>query len=252
MLLKDRIALVTGAAGGIGLETARVFAQNGAYVYAAYINGAAVLHAADIINSECPGRAAAIGMDVSDEKSVGEAFSRVVNERGRLDILVNNASIHRAYRIVDFPLDEWEKVFRINMTGTFLCAREAARIMVPQRSGVILCVSACSARKADDMHAAYSSSKAAQIEFSRMLALELGAYGIRADCVLPGATETGMLKGVFENVPGLRESIIAKTTLGKLGTPRDQANALLFLASDMASHITGEYLIVSGGEFYNP
>jgi NAD(P)-dependent dehydrogenase (short-subunit alcohol dehydrogenase family) len=175
-----------------------------------------------------------------------------VAKKGRMDILVNNASIHRAYKIIDFPLREWERVFSVNMTGVFICAKQAARIMINQRSGVMICISACSARKADDMHAAYSSSKAAQIEFNRVLALELGSYGIRTNCILPGATETDMLKDVFASVPGLRESIISKTTLGKLAVPRDQANAALFLASDLASHITGEYIIVSGGEFYNP
>ena len=107
------------------------------------------------------------------------------------------------------------------------------------------------ARKADPKHAAYSSSKAAVVCFTRILALELGGHGIRANAIPPGPTETEMLQGVFDEVPGIREALIGRTVLGKLGHPRGQANAAVFLASDLASHITGEHLIVSGGEFMN-
>ncbi len=117
--------------------------------------------------------------------------------------------------------------------------------------GCIINIASASARKADSKHAAYSSSKAALVSFTRILALELGQHGIRANAILPGATMTEMLQNVFDTVPGIKEDLIAKTTLGKLGDPKDQANAAVFLASDMASHITGEHLIVSGGEFMN-
>ncbi|MEZ4518750.1 MAG: SDR family oxidoreductase [Chloroflexota bacterium] len=112
-------------------------------------------------------------------------------------------------------------------------------------------IASASARKADPKHAAYSSSKAAIIAFTRILALEVGQYGIRVNALLPGATVTPMLENVFATVPGIREDLIAKTTLGKLGRPEDQANAAVFLASDLAGHVTGEYIVVSGGEFMN-
>ena len=119
------------------------------------------------------------------------------------------------------------------------------------KGGAIISIASCSANKADRKHAAYSATKSAVITFSRVLALECGQYGIRANCILPGATDSEMLRGVFENVPGIREELLSRTALGKFATPRDQANAAVFLASDMASHITGEYLIVSGGDFMN-
>jgi NAD(P)-dependent dehydrogenase (short-subunit alcohol dehydrogenase family) len=138
------------------------------------------------------------------------------------------------------------------MEGTFLCSQAAARAMIKQgTSGCIINIASASARKADRKHAAYSATKAAIVGFTRILALELGEYGIRANAILPGATLTGMLENVFEKVPGIKQELIDKTVLGKLGDPRDQANAAVFLASDMASHITGEHLIVSGGEFMN-
>lgn len=251
-ILKDKIVLVTGGASGIGFEIANLFCEQGAFVYIGDINLEAAEAAAHIINSAGDCSAKAVQVDISNEEDVKKACSVICEEKQRIDILVNNASIHRAYPIVDFPVDIWEEVFRINMTGTFICSKTVARIMQEQRSGVIITISACSSRKADAQHAAYSSAKAAQVEFNRVLALELGPYGIRSNCILPGATETEMLKGVFRDVPGLKESIVEKTILGKLATPRDQANAALFLASDLASHITGEYLVVAGGEFLNP
>ena len=179
-------------------------------------------------------------------------MARAVAEFGRIDILVNNVAILLADYIVDCPLENWQAVFKVNMEGTFLCSQAAARLMIEQGDGgCIVNIASASARKADPKHAAYSASKAAIVCFTRILALELGEHSIRANAILPGATETKMLQDVFDEVPGIREVLIGRTVLGKLGDPRDQANAAVFLASDLASHITGEHLIVSGGEIMN-
>jgi NAD(P)-dependent dehydrogenase (short-subunit alcohol dehydrogenase family) len=115
--------------------------------------------------------------------------------------------------------------------------------------GCILSMSSASGKKPDPKGAAYCASKSAVIGFTRVLALELGPYGIRANAVLPGATDTKMLRDVVDRVPDLMDELVDRTVLDKIATPRDQANAFLFLASDLASHITGEQLVVSGGEF---
>lgn len=251
-LLRNKVALVTGAAKGIGRTIAEAFAENGANVVAADIIDEGAKEIAGRINSKGAPKAIAVTLDVSNPQEVESAFEQTIREFGKIDILVNNAAILKAHLIIDFPLKDWQDVFRVNMEGTFLCSRAASRIMIKQRKGgCIINIAAASARKADRKHAAYSSSKAAIICFTRILALELGEYGIRANAILPGATFTEMLREVFDKVPGIREELIAKTALGKLGEPQDQANAALFLASDLASHITGEYLIVSGGEFMN-
>jgi NAD(P)-dependent dehydrogenase (short-subunit alcohol dehydrogenase family) len=117
------------------------------------------------------------------------------------------------------------------------------------RGGSILFIASASGKKPDPEGAAYCSSKSAQIGLMRVLALELGPYGIRSNAILPGATDTEMLRGLFVKVPDLKDVLAARTPLGKMATPRDQANAALFLSSDLASHITGEQLVVSGGEF---
>jgi NAD(P)-dependent dehydrogenase (short-subunit alcohol dehydrogenase family) len=251
-LLEGKVALVTGGARGIGRAICEAYADQGAHVVIGDINGQGAQMVSSSINQKGMQESAPFAFDVSDPVQVEEALLFTRNKFGKLDILVNNAAVLKAHLIVDFPLQDWQDVFRINMQGTFLCSQAACKRMIEQgHGGVILHVSSCSARKADSKHAAYSASKAAIITFSRILALEVGKYNIRSNCILPGATLTEMLMGVFDSVPGIREDLISKTVLGKLGDPKDQANAAVFLASDLASHITGEYLIVSGGEFMN-
>ena len=249
-LLKSKVALVTGAARGIGRAIAETYAEHGAHVMVGDVNFEGATAVSGAINGSGGPRAVPVHLDVTDPECVQAAVALAVREFRRLDILVNNAAVLKAHLIVDFPLEEWREVFRVNMEGAFLCAQAAARQMIRQgEGGCILNIASASARKADPKHAAYSSAKAALICFTRILALELGPYGIRANAICPGATMTEMLQGVFDQVPGIKEDLIAKTVLGKLGEPQDQAHAAVFLASDMASHITGEHLIVSGGEF---
>lgn len=250
-LVDGKVTLVTGAASGIGQAVAEGYAGQGARVGVGDINPERAEAVASGIR-EAGGAAIAIELDVSNPQSVQQAIETMVGEFGRLDILINNAGILRAHWIVDFPLEDWQAIFRVNSEGTFLCSQAAARQMIRQgEGGSIINIASASARKADAKHSAYSASKAAVVCFTRILALELGEHGIRANAILPGATETPMLQNVFDSVPGIREDLIGKTVLRKLGAPRDQANAALFLGSELASHITGEHLIVSGGEFMN-
>jgi NAD(P)-dependent dehydrogenase (short-subunit alcohol dehydrogenase family) len=252
-LLEGKVAIVTGAGQGIGRAISEAYAQHGAKVILGDIDEKRVKDATTAICQDFPGQADFFVFDVANEDQVEQCVEKAVSEFGQLDIMVNNAAVLKAHLIVDFPLDEWQEIFRVNMEGTFLCSRAAARQMIMQEAGgAIVNIASASSRKADSKHAAYSSSKAAIVAFTRILALELGPYLIRANAILPGATMTEMLQNVFDRVPGIREDLINKTVLGKLGEPSDQANAAVFLGSDMASHITGEHLIVSGGEFMNP
>lgn len=249
-LLSDKVALVTGAARGIGRAIAMVFAKQGAHVVVADLlleGGQTVI---DEIDDAGGPRAIALRLDVADPESVQHTVAATVAEFGRLDILVNNAGIHRGHLIVDFPLDEWEAVFAVNVRGALLCSQAAAKQMITQgEGGCILNMSSASGKKPDQKGAAYCASKSAIIGLTRVLALELGQYGIRANTVLPGATDTQMLREVVDRVPGLMDELVARSSLNRIATPRDQANAFVFLASDLASHITGEQLVVSGGEF---
>jgi len=248
-LLRDKVALVTGAARGIGRAIAQAYAEHGASV----VLGDVLVEQAQAVAEEiqAAGNAAiALYLDVTDPQSVRQAVDRTVTRFGRIDVLVNNAGVLRPHPIVDFPLEDWDLIYRVNVRGTFLCAQAVARQMIVQGSGgCIVNMSSASGKKADREESAYCASKSAVIGFTRCLALELGPHGIRANAILPGATDTEMLRDLIDQVPGVREELLAKTPLGKMATPRDQANAAVFLASDLASHITGEQLVVSGGEF---
>jgi sorbitol-6-phosphate 2-dehydrogenase len=257
-LLKNKVALVTGAAQGIGRAIAEVYAEHGARVVVSDILIDQARAVAAGINAGASPRlgeqraaaAVAVHLDVTDPESVQQAVASTVATFGRIDVLVNNAGILRPHLIVDFPLEDWEAIFGVNVHGTFLCSQAAARQMIAQgQGGCIINISSASAAKADREESAYCASKAAIVGFTRVLALELGPYGIRANAILPGATDTDMLRDLIDQVPGVREELLAKTPLGKMATPRDQAHAAVYLASDLASHITGEQLVVSGGEF---
>jgi len=249
-LLAGKVALITGAGRGIGRAIAEVYAEHGAHVAVAdLLTGEAQAVAEGIMAAGGP-KAIALHLDVTDPASVERVVETVVAEFGRIDILVNNAGIHRGHYVIDFPLEDWEAVFAVNVRGAFLCSKAVARQMIKQGDGgCILNMSSASGKKPDPKGAAYCASKSAIIGFTRVLALELGEHGIRANCVLPGATDTQMLREVIDRVPGLMEELVARTALNRIATPRDQANAFVLLASDLAAHITGEGLVVSGGEF---
>jgi NAD(P)-dependent dehydrogenase (short-subunit alcohol dehydrogenase family) len=252
-LLEGKNAIVTGAARGIGRSISEEFYKQGANVLITDIDEEIGNAAVDTITSGRENNIVFKKMDVTSFEDVKEAFEFAISKFGCVDTVVNNAAILIAHEVRDFPLDDWKKVFDVNITGTFLCSQAAVKHMIEKKiKGCILNISSASSRKADSKHAAYSSTKAAILEFARVLALEVGEYGIRVNSILPGATETEMLENVFKKVKGLKEDIINKTVLGKLGKPEDIASAAVFLCSDMAGHITGEYLVVSGGEFFNP
>lgn len=249
-LLEGKVALITGAGRGIGKAMAQVFVNQGAKVVVGDIKVEWIKETADQINAKSLGSAAAVLLDVSSPESVEQAIKTVVGEFGKLDILVNNAGIHRSHPFIEFPLSDFELVYDVNVRGNFLCSQAAARQMISQgQGGCIISMSSASGKKADPGGTAYNSSKSAVIGLTRVMALELGKYCIRVNCILPGATDTEMLRGVLEAEPGLKKILEERTPLGKMALPEDQANAAVFLASDLASHITGEQLVVSGGEF---
>ena len=249
-LLEGKVALITGAGRGIGKAIAEVFVRHGAKVVIGDINQNWVAEVAKSINSREPESATAVHLDVSDEASAGAAVHTAVKVYGHLDILVNNAGIHRSHPFLEYPLDDFRLVYKVNVEGMLICSQLASRQFIRQgQGGSIISFSSASGKKPDPGGTAYNSSKSAVIGLTRVMALELGKYGIRANCVLPGATDTEMLRGVFEAEPGLKKILEERTPLGKMAMPEDQANAVVFLASDLAAHITGEQLVVSGGEF---
>lgn len=251
-LLDGKCAIVTGAVSGIGRAISETFVHEGARVVG--VDSSADAHPHESNDNSSTGRSFdLVQADVGDPGSGQECVRFALDSMDRLDILVNCAGIMRTARVIDLKLEDWLAVYRVNVEGTFLFCQAAARSMIEQdQGGCIVNISSAAALKADPKHAAYSSSKAAVLALTRVLALELGENRIRVNAILPGATKTPMLDRVFNEVQGIESELLARTLLGRIGTTQDQANAALFLASDLASHITGEYLVVSGGEFLNP
>jgi len=249
-LLHGKVALVTGAGRGIGKAIASKFVEHGAKVVLSDLQQGWAEEATNEIQRLYPESTIGVRLDVSDLTSVFQAVQTAVITFGELNILVNNAGIHRSHSFLEFPIDDFDLVYDVNVRGTFLCSQAAAKQMVKQgKGGCIISISSASGKKPDPGGTAYNSSKSAVIGLTRIMALELGKYGIRANCILPGATDTEMLQGVFEAQPDLKKILKERTPLGKMARPEDQANAAVFLASELAAHITGEQLVVSGGEF---
>lgn len=249
-LLEGKIALITGAGRGIGRVIAQTFVKHGAKVIVGDVQETWVNDTADSINKDNPGYAIAVKLDVTDPSSAKAAVDLAIQKYGKLDILVNNAGIHRSFAFLDFPLTDFDLVFKVNVQGMLICSQFAEKQMIKQGDGgCIISFSSASGKKPDPGGTAYNASKSAVIGLNRIMALELGRYGIRTNCVLPGATDTEMLRGVLNAEPDLQKILEERTPLGKMAEPVDQANACVFLASHLASHITGEQLVVSGGEF---
>ena len=239
--LQGRVAIVTGAAQGIGNAIARRLATEGAQVVIIDIDAAGAAQAA----ADIGGSALAITADVSREQEVDRAFAEAIETTGRLDILVNNAGIVGTDTPVhDLQVDDWDHVLGINLKGTFLCSRAAVRQMVPNRSGVIVSMASISGKEGNANMAPYSVSKAGVICFTKSLAKEMLEFGIRVNCVAPALIDSPLLAGMdAERV----EFLTSRIPMGRLGMPEEVAATILFLVSDESTFATGACFDASGG-----
>jgi NAD(P)-dependent dehydrogenase (short-subunit alcohol dehydrogenase family) len=246
MRFDGRVVLVTGAAKGIGLRIGRAFGREGARVAALDIDGAGAEGLARELAAE--GREAlALKADVTAAPEVRRAVDAVLERFRRIDVLVNNAggfSVIR--RTEDIPDDEWEAIFRLNVTGAFLCAKAVLPQMKQQRSGAIVNLSSITGRAgAVTVTSHYAAAKAAILGFTRHLALEVARDGVRVNAVAPGAVATERFRALRspEDARRLAESV----PLGRVAEPEEIAEVVLYLASDAASYVTGATLDVNGG-----
>jgi len=248
MRLQDRVALITGGAAGIGAATARRFAEEGAVVVICDVN-----EAGEQVAKELGGQACFYKVNVAERKEVDAWVQEVVGRFGRIDILVNNAGVLRDAAFIKMQDGELVKqmaeadfdlVISVNLKGVFNCTQAVAPVMARQGGGVILNASSVVGIDGNFGQTNYVASKAGVIGMTKVWAREFGRYQIRVNAVAPGFTATEMVASMPE---AIREGLAARTPLRRLGSPRDIANAYLFLASDEASFITGEVLRVDGG-----
>jgi 3-oxoacyl-[acyl-carrier protein] reductase len=245
MSLTGKIALVTGAAQGIGRDIALALATDGADVAICDVNlEAAQKTAGDI---EAKGRKSlALKANVAASADVTAMIDQVVEKFGRIDILVNNAGITRDGLILRMKEEDWDLVLSINLKGAFLCTKAALRHMSKQRGGTIINIASIVGAMGNAGQANYVASKAGLIGLTKTIAREYANRGITANAVAPGFIDTAMTQALSENV---RQELAKQIPLGKLGTPEDVANAVRFLASPWASYISGQVIHVNGGMY---
>ena len=239
--LKDRVALVTGASQGIGRGIALALSCAGARVVVAARNTEKLEKLAEEIGQDA---VLAVQMDVGDAQQVKAGFRQAVERFGRLDILVNNAAITRDGLAVRMKMDDWEAVLRTNLTGAHLCIQQALGVMLRQRSGRIINVTSVVAQSGNAGQANYIAAKAGLIGLTRAIATEVASRNITVNAVAPGFVVSPMTDGLPEKV---KEELVARIPLGRMGQDADIAAAVVFLASDEAGYITGHVLDVNGG-----
>jgi sorbitol-6-phosphate 2-dehydrogenase len=251
--LKGRTAIITGAAQGLGEALAQRLDHEGCNVVVADINyEAAEKVAAGLKN------AIAVKVDVCDEQQVDAMVETAINKFGRLDLLVSNAAILIAKPVTEFSVEQWRRMMDVNLVGYFICARAAARVMIPNRSGNIIQINSKSGKKGSYKNSAYAASKFGGIGLTQSLALELAEYGIRVNAICPGNLLDSPLwtnslfkqyarnQGITEEQ--VRQKYLNQVPLGRSCQYEDVANAMVFLASDEASYMTGQAINVTGGQ----
>jgi len=241
--ITNKVALVTGAARGIGLATAKRLLADGWRVALLDIDDESLKRTAAALAK--PGTTVAIHCDVADAAGVARAFDIVATKFGRLDALVNNGGIAIFKPILDISYEDWSRVLAVNLTGPFLCMQAAAPLMRDSGGGAIVNITSISGLRASTLRTAYGTSKAGLAHLTQQQAVELAPLGIRVNAVAPGPVDTAMAKAV--HTPDIRAAYHDAIPLNRYGLEAELAEAIFFLSCDRSSYITGQILAVDGG-----
>lgn len=244
-LLENKIAIVTGAASGIGAASARRFAADGAAVVAVDIRGSKAAETATAIN-DAGGHALAMEANVAEAADVERMIADTVSQLGGLDVLFSNAGTIRPGTAVELSVEDWDLVMAVNVRSVFLGAKYAVPAMIERGGGSIINTASISGLHGDGGAVCYAASKAAVINLTRALSTDHARDGVRVNAICPGTIETPPVKRMMEDPVALDVNLNAHS-LGRLGQPEEIASAAVWLASDESSFVTGEHLVVDGG-----
>ncbi|MBT3602541.1 MAG: SDR family oxidoreductase [Candidatus Latescibacteria bacterium] len=239
MKLKNKIAIITGGGQGIGEAIATALAQEGATPVIADINLANAQTVATQLNGH------AIKLDVTDPENVTAMVIETIDKYGHIDTLVNNAGIGQNRPFLDTPLDEWNQILNVNLTGPFLCGQAVAREMIKQKSGKIINIGSISGQLGAQGRSAYGVSKAGIIQLTRIMAVELAPHGIYVNAISPGPVDTEQSRAM--HTQSTRQSYLNRIPLGRYGSREEVAAAAVFLASDDSNFVVGHVLNTDGG-----
>ncbi len=240
-----KVALVTGGSRGIGRATALALARGGADVLVNYLQDQAAANEVVETIQSLGRKSVAVRANVGNQSEVDALFAQLDNAFGKLDILINNAGTGSLIPLEKITLDFWDSILRVDLAGPFLCAQAAARRMISKRYGRIVNVSALGAVRGIDVDPTYAAAKAGLLGFTKSVARYLGKYNITVNAISPGPIDTELSRKQLpkEMVVGIAQS----SALGRIGTPDEVADAILFFASDYSRHVTGQMILVDGG-----
>jgi glucose 1-dehydrogenase len=251
MRLQGKIAIVTGAGTGIGQAIAIAFAQEGAAVVVDYVGDASIAEETLSKIGAMGGKSLGVAADISNSDQVNGLIQQTVSTFGKLDIFVNNAGIEKKFAFVDYPLDEWQKIMAVNLTGPFLCSQAAAKQMIAQGGGGrIINISSIHEDLPMPTNAPYCASKGGLRMLMRTIAVELAPHQITVNNIGPGAIYTPIDKDV-ESDATLNDLILAEIPMGRWGKPEEVAHLAVYLASDEAAYVTGSTHFIDGGMLRN-
>jgi 2-deoxy-D-gluconate 3-dehydrogenase len=244
---EGQVVLITGGAGSIGQSVAKGFLADGAGKVVLLDNSDdAIRMAVDDMGGRYPGRVSAVRADVRNVIEARAAVRGVLDAEGRIDVLFNNAGVNRRKPSIELTEEDWDFVLGVNLKGLFFMTQEVGRHMLARRSGCVVNTASVSSVRGHRNLAAYAASKGGIAQLTRVLANEWAPHGVRVNAVAPGYLATGLTREYLAD-PSVREGILAKIPMGRIGEPEDVVGAVLFLASNWARYVTGAVLFVDGG-----